>query len=398
MLSDNSQNLAQRYRQKIADNYEGNKITVLDILTAQTNKEQWIEETKKEQEMKESEECTFHPMTNSGVIVKPDETMTSHGDKCYDLYHLSSVRPRNKNEKTREDYEYEKYGKECTFKPNIIKENKRPENKPHYVNQRSIQETLDRMKRGREERDFKKKMTERGYGEPTQSTNKPAKKKQNVKRPMNYSVPGQNRARNGKGVSSVATEGTKSKKEESKVYSGIHSSKKRRSPQERNQVARATKSSQMKTRSNQPAKPTPKTAKSNKPVRAIEHKKFDERLREQENIQDPEQMYRNIEEEEREIIEKEREAYGEQPESQEYDNQELSQEPLDKYVEGHKESLDYEMNQSYGEDEGEHLHVEESPGQEQYEGEGDNQRAEDEGEGNPLLFVDVNLGQVELKG
>jgi hypothetical protein len=41
------------------------KLTVLDILTASTNKVQWIEETKKEIEQKERENCTFHPKTNN---------------------------------------------------------------------------------------------------------------------------------------------------------------------------------------------------------------------------------------------------------------------------------------------------------------------------------------------
>ena len=108
MLTENTQNLASKYRQKIADNYDGGKISVLDILTAQTNKQQWIEETKKELENKEQEECTFHPMTNENVSIKEDESIQTTGDKCFDLYQLAQVKPKNKEVKTQEEYEYEK--------------------------------------------------------------------------------------------------------------------------------------------------------------------------------------------------------------------------------------------------------------------------------------------------
>jgi hypothetical protein len=81
VLSGNTHSLAQKYRQKIAENYQGGKITVLDILTAQTNKDQWIEETKKELANKEAEECTFRPITNENVQARPDESTHTTGDK-----------------------------------------------------------------------------------------------------------------------------------------------------------------------------------------------------------------------------------------------------------------------------------------------------------------------------
>lgn len=392
MLSETSNSLAQKYRQKIADNYEGGKITVLDILTAQTNKEQWIEETKKELEAKESEECTFHPMTNAMAQMKVDETLETTGDKCNDLYHLATIRPRQKLDKTREDYEYEKNALECTFKPNVLKETKRADNTPHYVNQRSIQETLDRMKRAREEKEFKKKMTERGYGEPAPEDNNATKKKQPVKRPVNYSAPGVARTKNVKGASSVATSGTRGK-EESKTYSGAQAAKKRRSPQERSNLARATKSSQMKNINNKSAKPAQKPAKPTRTVRAYEHKKLEDKPQAQVDIMEPEQMYREIEEEEREIIEKEREAVQEEPQYEDQEDYEGEfQEPLERYVEGEQESPQNADDQYYMEAEGEQPEAEYSQEQDNEEGADDNQRLEDEGEGNPLLFVDVNLG------
>ncbi len=64
-ISNATEEYAQKYRQRIADDYDGEKITVLDILTASTNKEQWIQETKKELEEKEKQNCTFRPKTNN---------------------------------------------------------------------------------------------------------------------------------------------------------------------------------------------------------------------------------------------------------------------------------------------------------------------------------------------
>jgi len=72
-------------------------------LTATTNKDQWIEETKWELEEKERQNCTFHPKIND---YKPkrqegegdDESHTSYGvqegtgDKCFDLYQLALIK------------------------------------------------------------------------------------------------------------------------------------------------------------------------------------------------------------------------------------------------------------------------------------------------------------------
>lgn len=103
------------------------KLTVLDILTATTNKEQWIVDTKKELEQKERENCTFHPKTNNYVPKKKknedgdeeeeqDESHTTYGigegtgDKCYDLYNLALIKKQQqrRTDKTAEEYEFEK--------------------------------------------------------------------------------------------------------------------------------------------------------------------------------------------------------------------------------------------------------------------------------------------------
>jgi len=252
-------------------------------------------------------------------------------------------------------------GEECTFQPNINKSNTRDSNKPHYVNQRSIQETLDRMKRGREERDYKKKMTERGFGDSS-SGKKPQMKKQPIKRPTNYARP---QIKKDTKTTRVATIGTKSrvKKEESKTYSQQKSAKVRRSAADRNRLAKPTQSSQRKAISKNQDK---------KEVRVNEHQKYDFSQEDQIN---PEQMYRKIEREEQEIHDKIAQDPNEYPQVEEEDQQ-----PIGQYIE---EPQDYE---------GQDFNQQESPEGEDYPQDYEGQDEENEGEGNPLLFVDVNLG------
>jgi len=381
ILTDNTQQLALKYRQKIADNYDGGKISVLDILTAQTNKEQWIEETKKELENKEQEECTFHPITNENIQISPDESIQTTGDKCMDLYQLARTKDQNREGKTKEEYEFEKNVSECTFQPNTEKSFKKAETKQHFVNQRSIQDNLDRMKRAREEREFKKSMTTRGFGNPLPNK-KPTKKVVN-KRPTNYIRP---QIKKVPKSTSVATTGkmTKPKKEPVKSYAQ-RNAKNRRTINERNRLNQQTQSSKRKINS--------KTT-SNKEVRAIEHTKYSANI--EELPIDTDKMYRKIEQEEQEIHEKISQDPEEYPqESQDYSPEEeknqypiddspeqlSGEEPIGQYVE---EPVEY--NQEQDQDQ------ENLPEGEDYQPDYEGQEEENEGEGNPLLFVDVNLG------
>jgi hypothetical protein len=371
ILSENTRNLANKYRQKIADNYEGGKITVLDILTAQTNKEQWIEETKKELENKEQEECTFHPMTNENFVIKADESIVTTGDKCFDLYQLGQNKKKEKIDKSREEYEFEKNVTECTFQPNLAKNREEEVEKPHYINQRSIQDNLDRMKRAREERDFKKRMTERGFdanaNDKDKSPNQPAKKIIK-KRPTNYTRP---QVKKPVKAISVATTGSRTaKREETKSY-GAKQNSKRRTAADRSRVIKPTQSSQRKVNT----KPAPKQ----KEVRVIEHARYSDP--EEQDEMDAEQMYRHIEDEEDEIHEKI--AYAESPESHQ---------PIEQYIEDANEDPNEDPNEYPAEYQQDYQDHEESPEGEQPEYEGQEGELDNEGEGNPLLFVDVNLG------
>jgi hypothetical protein len=368
--------LAQKYRQKIAENYDGGKITVLDILTAQTNKQQWIEETKKELANKEAEECTFHPMTNENVQVRQDESIQSTGDKCFDLYQLSKTKKKEKIDKTREEYDFEKSAPDCTFQPNINKDLSREANKQFYVNQKSIQDNLERMKKAREDREFKKKMTERGYGEPSPSAQ--PMKKQPVRKPMNYArPPPQRRVEK---VTSQATDGGSLRKHTERKKEISEASKKRRSAAQRSMVAKDTASSRMKKASK---------VENQREVRVKPHRKFEEQV---ENVIDPEKMYKQIEEEEKDI--RNRERFENDNNEEEYAAQFKNQEQID--IEDPNQSPEYDQNMSPDNDNLDGGNYDESPEQEYNEQDDDDDgNLAPEGEdpnGNPLLFVDVNLG------
>jgi hypothetical protein len=59
--------------------------------------------------------------------------------------------------------EFEKNKNELTFQPNLKKKKPKAAAQRHKVNQRSIMDNIERMRRAREEREFKRAMTERGY-------------------------------------------------------------------------------------------------------------------------------------------------------------------------------------------------------------------------------------------
>ena len=379
VLSDTTQNLAQKYRQKIADNVEGGKVTVLDILTAQTTREQWIEETKKEMEMRAAQEWTFHPITNENIPIRQDESIQSTGDKWFDLFLLASTKQKNKVDKSKDEYEYEKYGQECTFRPNTKKELKRDGDRPHYINQRSIQDNYERMKKAREEREFKKKMTERGYGASAPSTANPTQNKQSARKPTNYSRP----AKEPK-VNTKVVEESKQKKVEVKDKDNpkAKNASKRRTPQERSEVARETKSSQAKKAANPPpvAKPTPKASK---PTRDDQKKEFEEQAKEQ--YVDHIEKYEDNQDEERQQVE---DRYDNEIDSNEIQHDDRNQDEIAQYA--NQEFSNYDAH-SDNEPEIDQEDDQRSPNEN--EDEQEEQRSQDEeGEGNPLLFVDVNLG------
>ena len=55
--------------------------------------------------------------------VRSKDIMPQTGDKCKDLFDLSKhiINKRDKTDKTRDDYDFERNKDECTFTPNVVR-------------------------------------------------------------------------------------------------------------------------------------------------------------------------------------------------------------------------------------------------------------------------------------
>lgn len=71
-------------------------------------------------------------------------------DRCDLLFKLGTQSIIQKKDKTRNDYEIEKYGDECTFKPNINREfSPKFEHKNEFFKEKVLEKFNDRMRKGR---------------------------------------------------------------------------------------------------------------------------------------------------------------------------------------------------------------------------------------------------------
>ena len=89
----------------------------IERLYKQNNKKlAQYEKMREELEKKELENCTFKPKTNNFSSI----TKARGANRFNELFHKGSQKEKNRKNKTQEEFEFEKYGSECTFKPNII--------------------------------------------------------------------------------------------------------------------------------------------------------------------------------------------------------------------------------------------------------------------------------------
>lgn len=105
--------MAENARKKMmGDKKNVNLVEIL--LHPSKGKDEWIETQKKHIENKEVEGCTFRPQTLD--YHTQGARQATHGDKCLDLF---SSRPKGwfveKQVKTTDEQEYEKFKEECTF-------------------------------------------------------------------------------------------------------------------------------------------------------------------------------------------------------------------------------------------------------------------------------------------
>lgn len=96
-------------------------------------------------------DCTFKPKINTNY--KKDNVFQVDNnaiDRCDLLFKLGTQSIIQKKDKTRNDYEIEKYGDECTFKPAINTEfSPRFEARNEFFNEKELEKFNDRMKKGR---------------------------------------------------------------------------------------------------------------------------------------------------------------------------------------------------------------------------------------------------------
>ena len=130
-----------------------------------------LRKKKEDYEQSKKAECTFKPQIleynpnpTSEANKKPSKhvkvsTSKSTADRCQVLYELAKKIVK-KEDKPTDDYIYEKEQKEYTFAPNLVKEKIEPV--AGSTNDPLIGETIERLKKAREERDRIKKGTERG--------------------------------------------------------------------------------------------------------------------------------------------------------------------------------------------------------------------------------------------
>ena len=148
------------------DNNENiNHKEFIERLYKQNNKKlAQYEKMREELEKKELENCTFKPKTNNFSSI----TKARGANRFNELFHKGSQKEKNRKNKTQEEFEFEKYGSECTFKPNIKnkKVNKKSNFKNDIYNEKSYKLLYDRLKKGRIERLIKENANDRfGYDE-----------------------------------------------------------------------------------------------------------------------------------------------------------------------------------------------------------------------------------------
>jgi len=185
-ISESSKNLALQKRGKILEDVskliEQNKINVpkdgkiahvdLLILSKEFVKEK-IEKLEAQYKEKEYADCTFKPQileyqtehtVNTDRSSRITPTVSLGKDRVYELYSLAKPRSERKDRTTNE-IEYEKSCDECTFQPNISSSrHNKSVSSEKSVYAKNIEETIERLRSARSEREHIMSQLERGFG------------------------------------------------------------------------------------------------------------------------------------------------------------------------------------------------------------------------------------------
>lgn len=111
--------------------------------------------------------CTFKPKINEEYHASREGIEIEDGPGRIDrLYKMGIQIISNRKDKPRDEIEKEIYGKECTFKPNMTKEQKTVKEEVKFHNdiytEKSYELLYNRLKNGRVERMIKDSVHERG--------------------------------------------------------------------------------------------------------------------------------------------------------------------------------------------------------------------------------------------
>jgi hypothetical protein len=121
-------------------------------------------------------ECTFKPTLpkedlSKSTYSKLDQTGLTTGRPKYEELYDKAKTKKARQDKTKEEYEFERNKEQCTFQPQIKHAAVRSTHLPNQdsaSNNAHMQKYQDRMKKAREEADRKKKFTERGEVMPSE--------------------------------------------------------------------------------------------------------------------------------------------------------------------------------------------------------------------------------------
>jgi len=151
------------------------KVDIVSLLLHPVNTDtQWKQHAKEILDAKELEECTFQPK----IITKYESSKIStlshqRSDKCTELY-MRAKPLKERKDKTRDDFDFEKGKDECTFHPNIG-DSQRNMEVLYYGSQpgdshmfatgdsvRGFATATQRLQKGRQEREKTRAMHARG--------------------------------------------------------------------------------------------------------------------------------------------------------------------------------------------------------------------------------------------
>ena len=144
------------------NNNNNNHKEFIERLYNQNNKKLiQYEKMREELEKKELENCTFKPKTNNFSSI----TKARGANRFNELFHKGSQKEKSRKNKTQDEFEFEKYGSECTFRPNIKRSKGHKNNYNNDIyNEKSYRLLYDRLKKGRIERLIKENANDRfGY-------------------------------------------------------------------------------------------------------------------------------------------------------------------------------------------------------------------------------------------